>query len=115
MATIHVAKCARSIIVVREEKSRERAIGRVVTEEEIDGLQETLRLIQRKRKLAAEIGLQIRHQESRGNSLSSNISDNETEALGAETRSHRIATPWRQGCAPAYRAIQRQRLRKEPA
>src|SRR5438132_5490655 len=118
MAAIHVAKGARGIVVVREEKSCEGTIGRIVTEEKIDRSQETLRLIQRKRKLAAQIGLKIRHQESRGNSLSCNIGDHETETLGAKTEEVIvIATHSARrdaGASVLQRFQKRQRLRKEP-
>ena len=71
-------------MVVGEEKGGERAVGRVLGEELIDGVKEALGLIERNGALAAEIGLQIGHEERGGNSLPGDVADDETETIGAE-------------------------------
>ena len=50
----------------------------------IDGAQEALRLIERNGALAAEIGLQIGHQQRGGDAFARNVADNEAEPAGAE-------------------------------
>jgi hypothetical protein len=84
MAAIDVAEAARRDVVIGEEESGEGAVGGVLTEELIDGAQETLGLVERDGGLTAEIGLQIRHEESGGDALAGNVGDDEAEAVGAE-------------------------------
>ena len=84
MAAIDVAKAAGGDVVVGEEKSGKGAVGSVLGEELIDGLEEALGVVKRDGALAAEIGLQIGHEESCGDSLPGNVADDETETIRAE-------------------------------
>src|SRR5258706_14474646 len=84
MAAIGIAQAACRVVVFGEEKGGEGAVGSVVAKELVHGAQEALRLIQSDGALAAEIGLQIGHQESGGDSFSGDVADDEAEALLAE-------------------------------
>src|SRR5713101_721258 len=84
MAAIRVTQVANGVVVFGEEECGEGAVRRVVAEELVHGTQEALRLIQSDGALAAEIGLQIGHQESGGDSFSGDVADHEAEALPAE-------------------------------
>jgi len=84
MAAIDVAEAAAGDVVVGEEERSEGAVGGVLGEELIDGTEEALRLVERDSALAAEIGLQIGHEESGGDAFAGNVADNQTEAIGAE-------------------------------
>ena len=57
MAAINVAEAAGACLVIGEEEGGEGAIGSVLREELIDGLEETLRLVKTDRALASEIRL----------------------------------------------------------
>src|SRR6266851_1113388 len=84
MTAIGVTQATRSVVIFGEEQGGESAVGSVVTEELVDGAQETLRLIQSDGALAAQIGLKVGHQESGGDSFSGDVADHEAEALPAE-------------------------------
>src|SRR5229473_1766848 len=66
MAAIGVAQVARGVVVFGEEESGERAVGRIVAKELIHGAHKALRLVQSEGALAAQVGLEIGHQESGG-------------------------------------------------
>ena len=84
MAAVNVADKAARDVVIDEEERGEGAVGRVLGKELIDGAQEALRLIERNSALAAEIGLQIGHQQRGGDAFARNVADNEAEPAGAE-------------------------------
>src|ERR1700694_4600535 len=84
MATICVAQAACSAVVFGEEERGEGAIRSIFAEELVHGAQEALRLVQGNCALAAQIGLQIGHQESGGDSFSGDVADHEAEPLLAE-------------------------------
>src|SRR6266567_898524 len=84
MDAIRVAQAADGIVIFGEEKGGERAVGSVVAEQLVHGTQEPLRLIESNGALAAQIGLQVGHQESGGDSFSGDVTDHEAEALLAE-------------------------------
>ena len=84
MAAIDVAEAAGRDVVIGEEERGEGAVGRVLGEELIDGAQEALGLVERDGALAAEIGLQIGHEQSGGDAFAGNVADDEAEAIGAE-------------------------------
>ena len=84
MAAIDVAEAAAGDVVVGEEERSEGAVGGVLGEELIDGAEEALRLVERDSALAAEIGLQIGHEESGGDAFAGNVADDQAEAVGAE-------------------------------
>src|SRR6266851_2349742 len=85
MAAVDIAQISRRIIVITEKQCGEAAVGRVVAKEPVYLLQQALRLFQRQGELAAQIGLQIGHEESSGNSLSCHVGDNEADTVRAET------------------------------
>ena len=84
MAAVDVAEAAAGDVVVGEEERGEGAVGSVLREELIDGAEEALRLVERDSALAAEIGLQIGHEESGGDAFAGNVTDDQAEAVGAE-------------------------------
>src|SRR6266852_3294796 len=84
MAAIGVAQAAGGVVVFGEEKRGKGAVGRVVAEKLIHGAQEALQLIKSDGALAAQIGLQVGHQESGGDSFPGDVADDEAEALLAE-------------------------------
>src|SRR5579859_3734021 len=84
MAAVDVAEAAGRDVVIGEEERGEGPIGSVLREELIDGLQETLGLVERDGALAAEIGLKIGHEESGGDAFAGNVGDDQAEAVGAE-------------------------------
>src|SRR6266851_1473930 len=86
MAAIGVTQVANGVVVFGEEECGEGAVRRVVAEELVHGTQKALRLIQSDGALAAQIGLQIGHQESCGDSFSRDVTDHEAEAFLAEIK-----------------------------
>src|SRR6266446_6106378 len=72
---------ARGVVVFGEEESGERAVGRIVAKELIHGAHKALRLVQSEDALAAQVGLEIGHQESGGNSFSGDVADHESKPL----------------------------------
>src|SRR5215470_14614986 len=75
MATIRVAEAARGVVVFGEEESGVSAVRRVFAKKLVHGAQQAFRLVQSDRALAAEVGLQICHQESGCDSLARNVAD----------------------------------------
>src|SRR5712692_4761650 len=92
MAAIRVAQAAGGVVVFREEERGERAVGRIFAEEPIHRAHQALRLIERDGALAAQIGLQVGHQESGGDSFSRDVADHEAEALLAKIQEVVIIT-----------------------
>src|SRR6266699_2155559 len=118
MAAIGVTQAAGVVVIFGEEESSESAVGRIFAEELIHGTQEALRLIEGDGALAAQIGLQIGQQESRSDSLSRDVGDQETEPLLAETEEVVIiATDFASLDAKSriFKGLERRRgLREEP-
>src|SRR5260370_2937177 len=73
--TIHVAQAPSFIIVFGKEKRGIGAVGRVFIEQLVHRPQEPLRLIQSDCTLAPQVSLQVGHQESGTDPLSSRITD----------------------------------------
>jgi len=86
MAAIDVAQSASCVVILGEEECSEGAAGSVLAEESIHGAEEALWLIQRESGLAAKIGLEIGHQESRGDSFSRDVTDDQAEAFSAQIK-----------------------------
>src|SRR5258708_10477468 len=84
MAAIRVGEADDGIVIFGEEKGGERAVGSIVAKELVHGTEEPLRLIESDGALAAQISLQIGHQESGGDSFSGDVTDHEAEALLTE-------------------------------
>src|SRR5215470_19118614 len=70
MPAIRVAQALRMVIVFGEEEGSVGAVGGILAKELIHGSQEALRLIQSDSALAAQVRLQVGHQESGGDSFS---------------------------------------------
>src|SRR5437016_5779221 len=81
MPAIRVAQAAHAVVIFGEEKCGEGAVRRILTKQPVHRAQEALRLIERDGALAAEIRLQIGHQESGGDSFSRDVADHQTEPL----------------------------------
>jgi hypothetical protein len=84
VAAVGVAETAGGVVVVGEEESGVGAVGGVLEEETVDGLEEELGLVAGEGELAAEVGLEIGHQESGGDALACNVADDEAKTLVAE-------------------------------
>src|SRR5712671_1574015 len=118
MAAIGVTQAAGGVVVFGEKEGGERAVGSVVAEELVHGTQEALGLIESDGTLAAQIGLEIGHQESGGDSFSGNVADDEAEAVAAETEEVVVITTDLAGLntkAGVFEGFERRlRLREEP-
>jgi len=86
MAAIDVAQAAGRNVVIGEEEGGESTVRRVLGEELINGAEEALRLVKRDGALAAEIGLEIGHEESSSDAFAGNVGDDQAEAAGAEVK-----------------------------
>ena len=84
MAAIDVAEAAAGNVVVGEEERGERAVGRVLREELVDDAKNIFQAIVRDGALAAQIGLQVGHEQRSGDAFAGNVADDETEAIRAE-------------------------------
>src|SRR5467141_72620 len=118
MAAIGVTQVARGVVIFGEEEGGKGAIGSVVAKELVHGTQEALRLIESHGALAAQIGLQIGHQESGGDSFSGDVADDEAEAAAPETEEVVVITSDFAGLntkAGVFEGFERWlRLREEP-
>ena len=92
VATVGVAEAARGVIVFGEEESGEGAVWRVFAEELIDGTKEAVRVVSMNGALAAEIGLEVGHEERGGDALAGDVANDKTEASVAEAEEVVIIT-----------------------
>jgi hypothetical protein len=84
VTTIGVFDLAGHVVVHGDEERGIAVVGGAVKEELVDGTEETRKIVESDGVAAAQIGLQIGHQESAGNSLPGDIGENESKARGAE-------------------------------
>src|ERR1700751_6147527 len=84
MAAVDVTQAAGCVVVLGEEKRGEGTAGSVLAEKLIHGAEESLGLIQCDRRLAAQIRLQIGHQQSRRDAFSGNVADHQTQTFAAQ-------------------------------
>ena len=84
VAAVGVAETALCVVVVGEEDGGVGGVGGAVEEEAIDGLQEELGFVAGEGELAAEVGLQICHEEGGGDAFAGDVSDDKAETLVAE-------------------------------
>ena len=84
MATVRVAQAASRIIVLGEEKRGEGAVRGVLAKKLVHRTQQALRLIHGDSALAAQIGLEIGHQQCSGNSFTGYVANHETEPLAPQ-------------------------------
>src|SRR5215469_6347396 len=118
MAAIRVAHAPGAVVVLREEQGRERCIRCVRAKKLVDCLQEAFGRVDGGRALAAQIGLQVRHQQRRRDSLPRNIADHQSKALAAKIHVVVIIPADLSSLDADARVIQslerRLRLREEP-
>src|SRR5271170_3626551 len=84
VTAVDVTETAGGVIVVGEE---DRGIGRVrgvLEEEAVDGLEEELWFVASEGELAAEVGLEVGHEQSGGDAFAGYVADDETKPLVAE-------------------------------
>src|SRR6266481_755703 len=84
MAAVSIAEQASGVVVFGEKESSEGAVGRVFAEELIHRTQEMVGLLLGDGAEAAQIGLQVGHQERGGDSFAGDVGDDEAEAALAE-------------------------------
>src|SRR5262244_2649605 len=84
MAAVGIAEAAGCVVVLRKEECSERSVGGIGTEKLVHGAQEAHGLIERDGALAANVGLQVRHQQGRGDTFPGNVTDHEAEMIVVE-------------------------------
>ena len=84
MAAIDVAETAGGGVVIGQEERGEGTVRSVLREELVDDTKNIFQAVLRDGALAAEVGLEVGHEESGGDALAGNVSDDEAEAAGAE-------------------------------
>src|SRR5690349_7152256 len=84
MSAVGIAQAPRLVVKLSKEEAGIRVVRRILIEKLIHGMQKALRFIQRNGTLAPQIGLQVGHQKSAGNSLSGNVSQHQTKPLATE-------------------------------
>src|SRR5260221_6921991 len=90
VAAVGVMQEARRVVILGEEQRGVGAVGGVFAEELVHGAQEMSGLLVGDGAEAAQIGLQVGHQESGGNSFSGNVRDDEAAAVFADVYGIRI-------------------------
>lgn len=83
MPTISVTQATRGIVVLGKEQRGKRAVRGVLAKKLVHGTQHTLRLIHGDCALAAKIGLEISHQQRRGDAFAGNVANDEAEPFAA--------------------------------
>ncbi len=73
-------------MVIGEEEAGEGAFRRVVAEEQVDGLEEAPGLDESEGDLAAEVRLEVRHEEGGGHPFPHHVPDDEAQAVGAQAQ-----------------------------
>ena len=84
VTTIGVFELASNIVVDCEEECGVAVVGGAVEEKLVDGVEEAREIVKRDGVAASEIGLEIGHQQSAGNSLPGNVGENEGESRRTE-------------------------------
>src|SRR5579864_4360562 len=84
MSAVGVTQGAGAVVEFSEEQSGVSAFGGVLVEQLVDGTQEALRVIESDRALAAQVGLQVGHEEGGANSLPGRVADDQAETILAE-------------------------------
>src|SRR5512143_2092816 len=85
MSTICEAQPARVVILSKEERCI-RAVNRVLVKELVHGFQQALRLIQRDRAQASKVRLKICHQQSRRDSFTGDVPDDQPDPFPTEVK-----------------------------
>ncbi len=84
MPAVCVSQALCGVVVVGEEDRGIGAVDRVLVEEAIHGLQKEQGLFAGEGELAAQVGLQVRHEQRGGDAFSCDVADDEAEALVAQ-------------------------------
>jgi len=84
MAAVGEAEAARGVVVFGEEERGKGTIGRIFAEQLIDGAEEAERIVAMDGALAAEIGLEIGHEQRGGDAFAGDVADDKAETIVAE-------------------------------
>ena len=118
MSAVRVAQASRAIVELRIEERRVGVVGGVLVEQPVHRLQQPFRFLDRDRALAAQVGLEVGHQQRGGHALAGDVADDETEALLAEVEEVVVvaadAPRLHAGAGVFERSHRGQTLRKEP-
>ena len=118
VSAIGVAQAARATIVLGEKQRGVGALDRILEEQPVHRLQKSLRMFQRDGALAAQIRLEVGHQQSSRDSLARDVADHQSDAVLAQIQkivivAAHLASLDANACV-IERAERRQRLREEP-
>jgi hypothetical protein len=94
MAAIDIAEAAAGNVVVGEEKRGEGAVGRVLREELVDDAKNIFQAIVGDGALAAQIGLQVGHEQRGGDAFAGDVADDKPEAVRAEVEKIVVITAY---------------------
>src|SRR5215469_5452753 len=83
VAAVGVTQPTGGVVVFSEKQCGERTVGRVVAKKLVHGAQHALRLVHGDGALAPKIGLEVGHQQCRGDSLAGNVANDEPQPLAA--------------------------------
>src|SRR5208282_6493908 len=84
VAAIDVAQTAARVFVIGKEEGGEAVFRDVFAEQAIHRLKQQRQVVERQRVLAADVGLEIGHQQRSGDALSRNVRQDDGEAAGAQ-------------------------------
>jgi hypothetical protein len=84
VTAIGVFELAGDVVIDGEEESGVGVVGGAVEEQLVDGVEKAREIVKRDGVAAAEISLEIGHQQSAGNSLPGNVGKNQGKARGTE-------------------------------
>src|SRR5256885_190984 len=84
MSTVGVAQALRRVIIFGEEQSCVRVVGGILIKQLIHRSQQPLRVVPGNGTLAAEVRLQVGHQESARDALPCNVAQHQSNPLSSE-------------------------------
>ena len=118
MPAIGIAQPPASIVVFREKQRRVSALRRVGEEQLVHRLEKTLRLVDGHRALAAQVRLQIRHQQRPRDSLARDIADHQPQPVPPQAQKVVVIAahlPRLDASAAIFERLERwQHLREQP-
>ena len=115
MPAVGIAQSLRDVVIFGKEDRRIRAVHRVLKEEPVHRLQKTLRLLPRHGKLAAQVGLQVGHQQRGSNSLARDIADEQPDLVFSQSEKIVVVAAHMAGLHARARIIQRPQRRETSA
>ena len=117
MAAVDVADAARGVVEFREEQRGEGSVGSIFAEELIDGAEQPA-WIDGHGALAAEIRLQVGHEQRGGNAFARDVADDQAKTLFAQMQEIVVIAADMASLAASTGKLQRwqggKRLREEP-